>query len=86
MQTTKEKISDLLFGAFYIALFVLQMIPSFIIMFIGINTIWFWIICGIGLAALITQVIQFPCFITRVWNIASVGAVIGAIVVLNLMG
>jgi hypothetical protein len=86
MATIKEKISDFVFGTFYIALFILQMLPSFVLMLVEVSNMWFWIACGIGLAALIAQAIKFPCFTTRMWNSASIGAVIGAIVVLNMTG
>lgn len=79
----KEKLSDFAFAAFYIMLFPLQMLPSFLVMFTGINNVWFWVACVVGLIALIAQAIKFPCFATRMWNSASIGAVIGAIVVLN---
>jgi hypothetical protein len=80
MQNFKENAVDLLFSIFYIILFPLQMLPSFMVAFVGIGSVWFWVACAVGLIALITQFIKFPCFNIHLWNMASIWGFIGSLV------
>lgn len=72
----KEKVSDALFCMFYVILFPLQALPGWALAFVDFNTVWFWIMCGAGIAAMITQAVKFPCFNTRIWNSAMVALAI----------
>ena len=71
----KERIDDILFGAFYIGLFLLQALPHIAIVF-QIPSPWFWIMIGVGIAAGITQYFKFPCFQNRLFSTAMVSATI----------
>jgi hypothetical protein len=83
MQNFKENAVDLLFSIFYIILFPLQMLPSFMVAFVGTGSVWFWVACAVGLIALITQFFTFPCFGTRMWNSASIWALIVSLIYCN---
>ena len=76
MIAVKEKFSDAIFFLFYVSLFVLQTLPGFALAFVAFNNAWFWIMCAIGLVAMITQAIKFPCFNTRIWNSAMIALAI----------
>ena len=62
------KIADVFFVVFYLILFPLQVLPNMAVMLFDIQSIWFWVMCGIGFAAMVTQAIKFPCMGTRVWE------------------
>ena len=79
MLKSKEKIIDALFSIFYIILFPLQMLPSLLVYFIGMDSPFFWIVCAIGLIALIVQNFKFPCIGSRLWSGGCVFGLIAAI-------
>ena len=79
VENIKTKIEDVLFFVFYVALFVLQVIPSFVAAFIEPTSAVFWIACVVGVIALIVQFIKFPCVATRMWNCGMVAFTITTI-------
>ena len=64
----KAKFEDVLFFIFYVSLFVLQALPSFVAAFVGSMSVIFWIACAVGVISMVLQFIKFPCVATRMWN------------------
>ena len=84
-KTLKENVADIFFGLFYYGLFVMQMLPHFAVMFAEPMTIQYVIMWVVGVAAMITQAIKFPCFTVRIWNAAMIGATVAAFIMKGMM-
>lgn len=80
MAENKISIYDVLFSITYFALYILQMLPHFAIMFMPTASVWFWISIAIGVGALVAQQIKFPCFTSRIWSSAMIWFTIAAFI------
>ena len=80
-ETIGEKLLNLCFEIFYIALFVLQMLPSLAICLLGCNNPISWAACVVGVATMVIQSIKFPCALTMFWRSAMIAATLAVIIV-----
>ena len=84
MQINKKKFVEILqnigFFMFYISLFIFQMLPSFLLIFLELNSPWFWISIVLCVVAIIVQEKNFGCHNSMFWHTASIGAIIGVTV------
>ena len=80
MKAKKEKFVEMLqeigFFIFYISLFIFQMLPSFLLIFLELNNPWFWISIVLCIVAIIVQEKNFGCHNSMFWHTASIGAVL----------
>lgn len=74
----KENMANVAFGAFYYGLFFLQMLPHLAVMFVEPFTVPYILMWTVGVAALVTQAIKFPCFTVRIWNSGMIGLTIAS--------
>ena len=77
-KTIKENMANIAFGAFYFGLFFLQMLPHLAVMFVEPMTVAYILMWTVGVDALVTRAIKFPCFTVRILNTAMVGLTISA--------
>ena len=65
MSKKKEKfiegIKDLVFAVFYFGLYVLEILPSFAMIFLELSNPLLWVIFAVGIVAMFLQVKNFGC-------------------------
>lgn len=71
----KERVGDMLFGIFYVSLFLLQALPHIAIVLLTPSVLFYCMII-VGIAAGIVQNIKFPCFQNRIFSTGMLAATI----------